>query len=91
MFLLTNVYQDRCSQTISIEDIKGICDKDHITWHDFGGYVFKHVGSGILVRIFPIDEKFYLVVGSTDQESDILYVHLVSFDKPECPIILYGQ
>lgn len=60
---------------------------DSLRWDDLAPYAGDETGSGIYIRVFPVDENFSLVVGSgsfPDPLTEIWYARLVCEADLDC-------
>ena len=49
-----------------------------LTWSDFEGYAYEEAGSGLYIRVYDVNEEYYVMVGGPSLEESPLYVRLVS-------------
>ena len=53
---------------------------ENLTWEHFDGYAFIETGSGIYIRIYPINEEFELWIGGGDLSSEPIYIYFMEAD-----------
>lgn len=51
-----------------------------LTWEHFDGYFFIETGSGIYIRIYPINEEYELWIGGEDPSSEPMYIYFMEAD-----------
>lgn len=56
---------------------------DELSWKDFEKFAYIETGSGLYIRRYEIDEMFYLSVGGTNWNEDVLYIYLAANDGLE--------
>ena len=54
-----------------------------LTWSDFEGYAYEEAGSGLYIRVYDVDEEYYVMIGGPSLEEIPLYVRLVSRENEE--------
>ena len=64
---------------LTLEDVRELAEQkgEMLSWADFEAYDYIETGSGLYIRVYPIDGTFSLSIGGgrPDQE-DPLYIHL---------------
>ena len=66
-------------QTLSLNDVIAFSEKgDKLTWSDFDQYKYYETGSGLYIRVYPIDEVFEVWIGGTAPGSNVdpMYIDL---------------
>ncbi len=64
---LTHPSESQADITLTLDDVIRLSEKgESLTWEDFTGYKFIETGSGIYIRVYEIDETFYLMIGDGD-------------------------
>lgn len=52
------------NKRLTLDDIVFLSEKGNdLTWDDFDGYQYTETGSGLLIRLYPVDERYGLSVG----------------------------
>ena len=69
---------------LTLERVEQLAEKgEALTWSDFEGYAYEEAGSGLYIRIYDVNEEYYVMVGGPSLEESPLYVRLVSRDDGE--------
>jgi len=64
-------------KVMTLDDVIALSKREYtITEDDIGGYIFVETGSGLYIRHFDIDERFYLLVGGIIGDDGFNYVRL---------------
>lgn len=50
--------------------------RNSLSWEDFSPYKSQEVGSGLYIRRYSIDDRFYLLIGGPNTESTPWYIRL---------------
>lgn len=62
---------------LTLEDVRELAKKgEALSWADFESYDSTETGSGLYIRVYPIDETFSVWIGSGGQEEEPLYINL---------------
>ncbi len=48
-----------------------------LTWEDFERYEYTDIGSGLYIRQYRIDERYELLIGGGDLDSEPMYIYLI--------------
>lgn len=63
---------------LTLETVQALSAKgEALSWEDFEGYMFDETGSGLYIRVYPIDEEYSLWIGGTGLEEPPMYIRLV--------------
>ena len=66
------------SNKLTVEIVKDLSDKrDKLTWEDFQPYESKDLGSGLYIKLYPIDDKYELLIGGGSLTKEPMYINLV--------------
>ena len=69
---------------LTLERVEQLAEKgEALTWSDFEGYAYEEAGSGLYIRVYDVNEEYYVMVGGPSLEESPLYVRLVSRDDGE--------
>ena len=64
---------------LTLERVEQLAEKgEALTWSDFEGYAYEEAGSGLYIRVYDVNEEYYVMVGGPSLEESPLYVRLVS-------------
>lgn len=62
---------------LTLEDVRTLSEKgESLSWEDFELYDSREVGSGLYIRVYPIDETFSVWIGSFTPGEKPLYILL---------------
>ena len=62
---------------LTLEDVRTLSEKgERLSWEDFEPYDSREVGSGLYIRVYPIDETFSVWIGSFTPGEKPLYILL---------------
>ena len=68
-------------QILSLDDVIALSQKGYdLGWSDFEKYKYYETGSGLYIRVYPINEMFEVMIGGSampDQDDTPMYVYLV--------------
>ena len=66
---------------LTLEDLKTLVNKkgEELTYNDLKDYVHLEVGSGLSVTSYPIDNDFYLLLGTPAPDEKPMYIYLMSY------------
>ena len=53
---------------------------ESLTWGHFDGYYFIETGSGLYIRIYPVEEEYELWIGGEDPSSKPMYIYFMETD-----------
>ena len=53
---------------------------ENLTWEHFDGYAFIETGSGLYIRIYPINGEYELWIGGGDPSSEPMYIYFMEAD-----------
>ena len=62
---------------LTISDLKGLIATygENLTWEHFEQYYFVETGSGLYIRIYPINEEYELWIGGGNPPSKPMYIY----------------
>lgn len=65
---------------LTLEDVQNLAGRkgEELSWADFEAYDCIETGSGLYIRIYPIDETFSLSIGGAGPEEEPLYIYLTT-------------
>lgn len=65
---------------LTLEDVQDLAGRkgEELSWADFEAYDCIETGSGLYIRIYPIDETFSLSIGGAGPEEEPLYIYLTT-------------
>lgn len=64
---------------LTLNDVLSLSEKgDKLTWEDFEGYYHIETGSGLYIRLYPIDDMFGLSIGGGYPSGEPMYILLQS-------------
>ena len=67
-------------QTLSLNDVIMLSQKGYeLGWSDFDKYKYYETGSGLYIRVYPINDKFEVWIGGSampDQDDTPMYIYL---------------
>ena len=68
-------------QTLSLNDVVILSQKGYeLGWSDFDQYKYYETGSGLYIRVYPINEMFEVWIGGSvmpDQDDTPMYIYLI--------------
>ena len=68
-------------QMLSLNDVIVLSQKGYdLGWSDFDKYKYYETGSGLYIRVYPINEMFEVMIGGSampDQDDTPMYIYLV--------------
>jgi len=65
------------TKQLTMEIVKELSHKkDQLRAEDFADYMGRAVGSGLYIMEYPVDENYFLMVGSSAPNGKLLYVFL---------------
>lgn len=63
--------------TLTLEDVLKLSEKgEGLVWEDLDGFSYTEAGSGLYIRIYPIDSRYTLWVGGAGPSGLIMYANL---------------
>lgn len=66
---------------LQLSDVTALSGKgEALSWADFEQYDCIETGSGLYIRLYPIDEMFALSIGGAGPESEPMYIYLSAKD-----------
>ena len=66
---------------LQLSDVTALSGKgEALSWADFEQYDCTETGSGLYIRLYPIDEMFTLSIGGAGPESEPMYIYLSAKD-----------
>lgn len=69
---------------LMLDKVEKLAEKGaSLTWSDFEGYAYEEAGSGLYIRVYDVDEEYYVMIGGPSLEEIPLYVRLVSRENEE--------
>ena len=69
---------------LTLERVEQLAEKgEALTWSDYEGYAYEEAGSGLYIRVYDVNEEYYVMVGGPSLEESPLYIRLVSRDNGE--------
>lgn len=71
------------SKQLTLDEVIELSRQGHqLHWDDFSQFEFYETGSGLYIRVYPIDEMFSLWIGGTgpDDEHEPIYMNLRAND-----------
>ena len=80
---MQNVEEQKTGKSIklTLKIVKKLSKKgDKLSWKDFETYDGKEIGSGLYIMLYPIDNKYELLVGGGSPEEDPMYINLANKD-----------
>ncbi len=49
---------------LTLERVEQLAEKgEALTWSDFEGYAYEEAGSGLYIRVYDVNEEYYVMVG----------------------------
>jgi hypothetical protein len=64
---------------LTLNDVLNLSEKgSKLTWEDFERYYHIETGSGLYIRLYPIDELFSLSIGGGNPSGEPMYIYLNS-------------
>lgn len=81
--LLGVLYGNADRSVLTIDNIKILVSTKgkELTYQDFKNYVQLDVGSGLLIMSYPIDNDYYLLLGTQGQDEVPMYIHLMTYNN----------
>lgn len=67
---------------MTLETVKNLSKKgDKLSWEDFQTYDGgKDIGSGLYIKLYPIDDKYELLIGGGSLKESPMYINLSNKD-----------
>jgi len=82
--VIPNTEEQKTGQSIklTLEIVKNLSEKgDKLSWEDFQTYNGgKDIGSGLYIKLYPIDDKYELLIGGGSLEESPMYINLWNKD-----------
>lgn len=67
------------SNILTLEIIKELSKKrDKLSWEDFQTYESIEMGSGLYIKLYPINDKYELIIGGGSLTKSPMYINLVN-------------
>ena len=81
------------SSKLTLEIIKNLSEKgDKLSWEDFQTYDGgKDIGSGLCIKLYPIDDKYELLIGGGSLKESPMYINLYNKDTKKSIDIRYDD
>ena len=77
--VVSNIEEQKTGQStkLTLEIIKNLSKKgEEVSWKDFQTYDSKDLGSGLYIKLYPIDDKYELLIGGGSLEKSPMYITL---------------
>lgn len=72
------------TEQLTVEAVRELAKKgEELAWSDLEPYPYEDVGSGLVIRLYPVDSSCSLMVGGGSPEQKPLYIRLVSNQNSE--------
>jgi hypothetical protein len=69
------------SNKLTLDTVKQLSKKgDKLSWEDFEIYEGKDIGSGLYIMMYPINDKYRILVGGSNLKEKPMYIYLVNND-----------
>lgn len=66
----------QAGESLTLDDVITLSKKgDNLNWQDFEKYPYTETGSGLMIRIYDIDDMFSLAIGGSPEQKP-LYINL---------------
>lgn len=79
---MTWAWEDETLPRLTLDDVIRLAERgEALTWADFDGYDHIDTGSGLYIRVYPIDEIFSLWIGGGSTEESPMYIYLALADN----------
>ena len=76
---------------LTLDKVEKLAEKGaSLTWSDFEGYAYEEAGSGLYIRVYDVDEEYYVMIGGPSLEEIPLYVGW-SPGKMRSSMWIYGK
>ncbi len=72
-------------QSLTLEQVVTLAEKgEALSWDDFDGFSYIETGSGLYIRSYDIDERFYLSIGgfASSEKPIYFYLHARTMEEP---------
>ena len=67
-----------------MEKVQELSEKgDKLTWEDVNSYDGESIGFGLYIMMYPIDDKYKVMIGGTDPNKKPMYIYLVYTNSKE--------
>lgn len=54
---------------LTLERVEQLAEKgESLTWSNFEGYAYEEAGSGLYIRVYDVNEEYYVMVGGPSLE-----------------------
>ena len=72
------------SNILTLEIVKKLSQKgDDLSWEDFQTYEGKDIGSGLYIMVYPIDDKYQLLIGGPSLKERPMYIYMINKDSKD--------
>jgi hypothetical protein len=81
--VVPNIEEQKTGQStkLTLEILKNLSKKgEALSWEDFQTYDSKDLGSGLYIKLYPIDDKYELLIGGGSLEKSPMYITLANKD-----------
>jgi hypothetical protein len=81
---IPNIEEQKTGQStkLTLEIVKNLSKKgDELSWDDFQTYDGKDIGSGLYIKLYPIDDKYELLIGGGSLKKSPMYINLANKDN----------
>lgn len=69
------------SNKLTLDTVKQLAKRgDKLSWKDFEIYEGKDIGSGLYIMMYPINDKYRILVGGSNLKEKPMYIYLVNND-----------
>lgn len=81
--LVGALYNNNDRTILTLDDIKALVNKkgEELMYDDFKDFVQLEVGSGMFIFRYPIDNDFYLLLGTQNQNEKQMYIRLMTYEN----------
>lgn len=81
--LVGALYNNNDRTILTLDDIKALVNKkgEELMYDDFKDFVQLEVGSGMFIFRYPIDNDFYLLLGTQNQNEKPMYIRLMTYEN----------
>ena len=76
-----NIEEEKTGQStkLTLEIIKNLSKKgEELSWEDFQTYDSKDLGSGLYIKLYPINDKYKLLIGGGSLKQTPMYINLTN-------------
>lgn len=81
--LVGALYNNNDRTILTLDDIKALVNKkgEELMYDDFKDFVQLEVGSGMFIFRYPIDNDFYLLLETQNQNEKPMYIRLMTYEN----------